>query len=193
MKIGVFGGTFDPPHNGHLIVAGYIRGKLGLDRIVFVPSWISPHKRSKNVADPAHRLAMLQVAIEERHGFEVSDIEVKRGGVSYTVDTLRSLADTTRADLFLLIGADNFVEFWTWHDPEGILSLARLVVMTRPGASLSPDATLPVGGVLVAVPEIGVSSTEIRSRIGEGRSVRHLLPERVESYIRRHDLYKQAL
>jgi nicotinate-nucleotide adenylyltransferase len=192
MKIGVFGGTFDPPHNGHLIVAGYVRYRLGLDRIVFVPSWISPHKQSKNVADPLHRLAMLRAALGEKQEFEVSDIEVRRGGVSYTADTLRSLADTTHADLFLLIGADNFAEFWTWHDPEGILSLARLVVMTRPGSVPPMEATLPAGGVRVAVPEIAVASTEIRSRIGEGRSVRHLLPAGVESYIRSHGLYKEA-
>jgi nicotinate-nucleotide adenylyltransferase len=179
MKIGVFGGTFDPPHNGHLIVAEYVRHRLGLDKIIFVPSWISPHKQEREVTDASRRLAMLRLAVQGAPGLEVSDVEVRRGGVSYTVDTLTDL----------LIGADNFIEFGTWHEPDRILSLARLVVMTRPGSPLAAGQVLPPGGIHVDVPDIAVTATAVRAQVGAGRSIRHLVPERVEKYIRQQNLY----
>jgi len=190
MKIGVFGGTFDPPHNGHLIVAEYVRHRLGLNRIIFVPSWISPHKQERQVTDASCRLSMLRAAVQGTPGLEVSDVEVRRGGVSYTVDTLRRLATDTRAELFLLIGADNFIEFGTWHQPEEILSLARLVVMTRPGSPLPVEPGLPPEVIHVDVPDIKVTATEVRTRVRAERSIRHLVPERVEKYIQEQHLYK---
>ena len=113
---GYFGGTFDPPHNGHLVIAEYVRHRLGLNKVIFVPSWISPHKQDRRATSAADRLEMLRLTVERVAGLEVSDIEVRRGGVSYTIDTLRHLSSETRAELHLLIGADNFVDFDTWHD-----------------------------------------------------------------------------
>lgn len=190
MKLGVFGGTFDPPHHGHLIVSEYVRYRLGLDRILFVPSWISPHKQERQAADGSCRLDMLRLAVSGFPEFEVSDIEVQRGGVSYTVDTLRSLASTTRAELSLLIGADNFVDFRTWHEPEQILSLARLVVMSRPGSPFPPDRSLPSGILPIEVPDIMITATEIRTRVGEKRSIRYFVPPPVERYILQNHLYE---
>ncbi len=190
MKLGVFGGTFDPPHHGHLIVAEYVRYRLGLDRIMFVPSWISPHKQGRRAADGSHRLAMLRLAVSGSPEFEVSEIEVQRGGVSYTVDTLKDLASRTRAELSLLIGADNYLEFPTWHEPEQILSLARLVVMSRPGSPFPPDQLPPSGILRTEVPEIMIRATAIRTLAGENKSIRYLVPPSVEKYILENHLYK---
>ncbi len=190
MKLGVFGGTFDPPHHGHLIVAEYVRYRFGLDRIVFVPSWISPHKQERRAADGSHRLAMLRLAVNASSELEVSDIEVQRGGISYTVDTLRSLSSGTRAELNLLIGADNFVDFRSWHEPEQILSLARLIVMSRPGFPVPPAQALPSGILSIEVPDIMITATEIRTRVGEHKSIRYLVSPPVEKYIQGKHLYQ---
>ncbi len=190
MKIGVFGGTFDPPHNGHLIIADYVRHRLGLNKVLFVPSWISPHKQDRQATSAADRLAMLLLAVERAVDLEVSDIEVRRGGVSYTIDTLRHLSGETRAELYLLIGADNFVDFDTWHEPEEIVSLARLVVMSRPGFPLDDGRSLPSGLIRVEVPEITITATYIRDRIRARLPIRYLLPARVERYIQERNLYK---
>ncbi len=190
MKIGVFGGTFDPPHFGHLIVAEYVRYRLGLDKILFVPSWISPHKQELPATSGSHRLAMLRLAVDRAPELEVSDIEVRRGGVSYTIDTLRSLSAETRAELNLLIGADNFLEFGTWHEPEEILSIVRLVVMSRPGIPKAPIQPLRSGILRIEVPGIMITATTVRAHVYAGHSTRYLVPDSVERYIQDHGLYR---
>ena len=188
MNIGIFGGTFDPVHWGHLIIGGYVRDALALDKVVFVPSMVSPHKQERGAAEPADRLAMLKMAVEGADGFEVSDIEISRGGVSFTVDTLSEFHKLSPGcHLSLLIGADNCAEFSSWRDPERIRSLARLVVMTRPG---TPMEGAPEGGEIIRVPEIRISSSDIRVRVAEGRSIRYLVPDRVAGYIQSHHLYR---
>jgi nicotinate-nucleotide adenylyltransferase len=188
MNIGIFGGTFDPVHWGHLIIAGYVRDALALDKVVFVPSMVSPHKQERGAAQPEDRMAMLRLAVEGAEGFEASDIEISRGGVSYTVETLSEFHKISPGcHLSLLLGADNYVEFSSWREPEKILSLARLVVMTRPGTLMEG---LPAGGEVVRVPEIRISSSDIRARVGEGRSIRFLVPDRVAVYIQSHHLYR---
>jgi nicotinate-nucleotide adenylyltransferase len=189
VKVGIFGGTFDPPHHGHLIVAEFVRHLLGLKRVLFVPSWISPHKMEKEAVGANHRLAMVELAIKGSPGLEVLDAEVARGGVSYTVDTLAQVKKAEPdADLFLLIGEDNWGEFSTWREPERILTMAKVVVMTRPGASQMETSGREA--VHIAVPAIDISSTQIREMVRGGRSIRYLVPEAVEEYIRAHRLYE---
>ena len=190
MNIGVFGGTFDPPHNGHLIIGGYVRQVLALEKVVFVPSLISPHKQERAAAPGEERLAMLRLAVEGMEGFEVSDMEIARGGVSYTVETLGEFHKMQPGcNLSLIIGSDNYREFDSWKDPGKILSLAHLVVMSRPGAEpLEPGDNLRLQSI--AVPEIRISSTDIRERIRRGVSIRFLVPEKVEEYIISNGLYR---
>lgn len=193
MKIGIFGGSFDPPHLGHLIVAEHVRVHLGLDRILFVPAATAPHKLGREVTDAGHRLRMLERALFSNPDFQVSDEEAVRGGVSYTIETLAALR--TRhpgAELFLMIGADNALEFDSWKDPGGIRSSARIVVMHRPGVKLDlkrlrrniPDA------LVVDVPAIDIASRIIRKRVAEGVTIRYLVPDGVLEYIREHGLYR---
>jgi nicotinate-nucleotide adenylyltransferase len=192
MKVGIFGGTFDPIHTGHLIVADAVREKELLDRVIFVPSCVSPHKQGQPVTPPADRLAMVRAAVSSNPAFEASALEIDRGGVSFTIDTLRILkAEHPGDQLHLMIGADNLAEFATWKDPGEILRYAVLVAMRRPGFS----GGIPAGGVIEAVrfcevPEIGISSTEIRRRVGRGLSVRYLVPVGVERYIAEKNLYR---
>jgi nicotinate-nucleotide adenylyltransferase len=190
VNIGVFGGTFDPVHWGHLIIGGYVRHALALEKIVFVPSMISPHKKEQTATAAEDRLAMLRLAVKGEDGFEVSDMEIVRGGVSYTIDTLSQFHKVSPGcHLSLLIGADNYAEFGTWKEPERVRSLARLVVMTRPGSRA--DASPMTGEeVRVRVPEIAISSSDIRRRAKGGESIRYLVPDRVVEYIRSHDLYR---
>ncbi len=192
MNIGVFGGTFDPPHIGHLIIADHVRLQIGLDAVLFVPSAISPHKRERRLSDPRHRLEMLALAVRGNGQFVVSDLEVERGGVSYTIDTLRYLSrEKPENSLSLLIGTDNLPDFPQWKEPEEILRMARLVAMERPGfprESIPSDLRERV--LFCAVPQIGVASRFIRERVQKGGSIRYLVPDPVERYIREHHLYE---
>ena len=192
MEIGIFGGTFDPPHNGHLIVAEHLREALGLDSVVFIPTCISPHKQEVPLTPPRARLAMVRRAIKGNAHFEASNIEVRRGGVSYTVDTLRELhRKNPDARLHLLIGMDNVREFSTWKEPESIFGLSRVVVMTRPGFERDNDVSPFIGRMSVCeVPEIDIASRDIRKWVKEGKSIRYLVPAAVRSYILSHDLYQ---
>jgi nicotinate-nucleotide adenylyltransferase len=190
MKLGIFGGTFNPPHVGHLIVIECVRDQLAFDKVVLVPSCRPPNKIDTAIADGHHRLKMVSLAIEENAGLEVSDVELRRGGISYTVDTVRAIAaQFPRSSLSLIIGADNLMEFQTWKSPDEILTLTDLVVMTRPGFTLANDR-FPKSVTRVNVPNIGISSSDIRRRIKTGRSIRYLVPHPVEKYIIHHALYR---
>lgn len=191
MKLGVYGGTFSPPHVGHLIVATAVREQLGLERVLFVPGAVPPHKTGQEILDGSHRLAMLRLAVEGDEGLGVSDIELRRGGVSYTVETLEELARRhAGAELHLLIGMDNYTEFDTWREPGEILRLARLVVMTRPGYTKRGAPELPAERVIFCdVPEIEIASRQIRKRVREGKPIRYLVPPAVERYVLEHRLY----
>jgi len=194
MKLGIFGGTFDPIHHGHLIVAEYVRERVGLDRIAFIPTMISPHKTDAVVTSAAHRLAMLREAVKPDPFFQVLDIEVERGGVSYTVDTLRLLEREHPSDeFFLLIGADNLREFRLWKEPAEIAERATLVVMNRPGFAPGPAGPpLPRNILECQVPSIDISATEIRQRVRNGLPISYLVPPSVSRYISRHRLYRTA-
>jgi nicotinate-nucleotide adenylyltransferase len=192
VTVGVFGGTFNPPHVGHLIVAESVRDSLRLGRVLFIPAARSPHKGMQSLAPAEHRLAMTRLAVEGNPGFEASDIEIQRGGTSYTVDTLREIARMhPGATLKLLIGADNLFDFEGWKSPGDILDLADLVVLTRPGFDPPSNRSgFMERATLVTVPQIGVSGTDVRRRVKFNQSVRYLVPPAVEEYIRRHALYK---
>jgi nicotinate-nucleotide adenylyltransferase len=192
MKVGIFGGTFDPIHAGHLIIAEAVRERERLDRVVFVPSCVSPHKQAQAVTPAGDRLAMVKEAVASNPAFEASGVEIERGGVSFTIDTLRTLKAMRPGDqLHLMIGADNMQEFATWKDPSEILRNAVVIAMRRPGFSGRMPAGKDFAGVrFCEVPEIGISSTDIRQRAGNGLSIRYLVPEAVERYIQKKGLYR---
>lgn len=192
MRIGIFGGSFDPPHNGHIAIATHAAGRLELDRTILIPSATPPHKLDRDLTSPEHRMAMCELAVADVSGLTVSDIELGREGVSYTVDTLLELnGDFPGGELYLLIGMDNYLEFHLWRDPDRILELATVVVMDRPGyqtRQVDPRA----GGriVRVEVPQVDVSSTQIRRLVRLGEPISHLVPKTVEEYISVHRLYQ---
>lgn len=191
MDLGIYGGTFNPPHLAHLIIAETVRDQFGLDRVLWVPSGQPPHKNAGDLAAPHHRLAMTRLAVEENPHFAVSEVEVAREGPSYTVDTLDVLQrDYPGAALHLLIGGDSLSQLASWYRPEAILERARLAVYNRPGADLSdvPDR-IAARARFAASPLLAISGTEIRARLRRGASIRYLVPEAVRAYIRVHRLY----
>jgi nicotinate-nucleotide adenylyltransferase len=191
-RIGVFGGTFDPPHLGHLALAEWAREALPLDRVLFVPAGAPPHKRGARTP-VAHRLAMTRLAIRDSAAFAVSTLETRRRGPSYTVDTLRALAAAhPGAHLTLLVGADMFATLGSWREIGAIARLARIAVAARPGVRRVRAGAWARGGRGVrwlANPGLEVASSAVRARARAGRSVRFLVPDAVARYIARHRLY----
>ncbi len=190
-RLGLLGGTFDPIHIGHVLLAQFVCERLELDRVLFVPAADPPHK-GECAAAAEDRLAMVELAIQGFPRFRVSRLELERPGKSYTIDTLRRLrAAWPEARLFLIIGTDNVAQLSTWHDPQGILELCTVVAGSRLADRESADPGLVARMVLVDTPVLQLSSTQIRQRLGQGLPVRYLLPEKVEEYIRRRGLYQQ--
>jgi len=189
--LAVFGGTFNPPHVAHLAVAAAAAEAVRAERVLWVPAALNPHKLAADAPAPEHRLEMVRLAIAGDPMFEVSAIEIERGGASYTVDTLRALrAEEPDRELALIVGGDSLAGFDSWRDPEAILDLARLVVYRRPGF----DETGVPPGVLenatfVDAPALELSGTALRRRIAAGRTVRYLVPDAVVEYIGREGLY----
>ncbi len=185
MRIGILGGTFDPIHLGHLAAAEAAIDCARLDRVIFIPSGMPPH-RHEAAANADQRLEMCRLAIDGNKKFEVSDVEVKRGGVSYTVDTLRELKSRYPNDeLFLILGWDAAKLFSSWNEPDEIRRLASMVVVTRPG-------TGPLTGtsdIVCERPTPDISGSALRRAIASGNRVTTLLPEAVAAYIARHGLY----
>jgi nicotinate-nucleotide adenylyltransferase len=192
MRLGLYGGTFDPIHLGHLILAEICREACGLDLVWFVVAGAPPHKPGGRT-DVNHRLEMVRLAIAGHPNFEVSDVETRRPGPHYSVETLEEIRrERPEDDLFFLIGADSLVDLPYWRSPDQILKLASLVVANRPGfepppLDVPPDA-LPIHRV--TIPPIGIASHEIRRRRLEGQSVRYQIPRAVEAYINTHGLYR---
>ena len=188
-RLGILGGTFDPVHCGHLLLARYVLEALALDRVLFVPAAEPPHK-TEVLTPSGHRWRMVCAAVEGHDGLEASDLELRRPGVSYTVDTLRRLRDESPNDeRFLIVGADNVPELDGWHDPEGILELATVVAGTRVEAEALPAGAFSDRVERVDTPVFDISSTEIRRRVRADLPVRCLVPEAVERYIADHGLY----
>ncbi len=192
MNVGVFGGTFDPPHFGHLIVAADVQEQLELQIVLFVPAAHAPHKGEAACASPSHRLKMLELAVAGNPRFKVSDIEILRGGKSYTIDTLSALRDSYRdEEFFLIIGSEHLQILPSWKNPEEVVKMCTVVVVDRPGIDRSTINNKFVNRVkFVDVPTIEISGTEIRRRIREGKTIRYLVPESVRSYIHTNKLYE---
>jgi nicotinate-nucleotide adenylyltransferase len=200
-RIGLFGGTFDPPHLGHLVLAEWARVRLRLDRVVFVPAGTPPHKRGRQLTDAALRLALTRLAVRGNPAFTVSGFEAGRAGPSFTVDTLRHLhARQPGARFYLLMGADSLADFPNWHEPEEIARLATLVVAARlaepaSGERARAQSLVParVGGrvVLLDNPLVAISSSVLRARARAGRSLRYLVPDAVAAFVARHELYRR--
>lgn len=189
MRIGLFGGAFDPPHHGHLIVASDVFEGLGLDRLVFIPSAVHPFKGARVRASALVRAEMVRAAIRGDDRFEVDELEMHRPGPSYTVDTLRVLRGRfPDAELFLLVGADNVRELHLWREPREIVRLARLAAVSRGGEPVAQDPALPV--VTVPVTRVDISSTEVRRRAAAGESIRYLVPDPVLEIVLRERLYR---
>ncbi len=196
MRLGVLGGTFDPPHYAHLILAEHARDQLDLEQVLWVPAADPPHKRGEVAASVEHRLAMLRLALADAPGFRLSLVDVERPGPHYTADMLDLLQRMhPEVELFFLIGSDSLMYLPGWSRPHEVIRLARLAVMARPGFSPDLDrleAALP--GLrkrmeIVRVPQIDIAAHDIRARVAAGRSIRYLLPQAVELYIKEHGLY----
>ncbi len=215
-RIGILGGTFNPIHYGHLAAAEEVRERLKLERVLFVPSFYPPHKQEVDVPSAAHRMEMVRIATRENARFEPSDIEIKRGGKSFTIDTIVSLQKIYPfTDMYFITGLDSFLEIQTWNNWERLLSMCTFVVLSRPGyrfadllkieflRSAEPQVTGLDHGQLMhdeirvglftiyleMIPLYDISSTDIRGRVKEGRSIKYLLPEPVETYIIKNKLY----
>lgn len=185
--IGLFGGSFDPVHHGHLIAARVAAETLGLDELRFVPAREQPFKQGLHAAAAEHRVAMLDLAVAGERGFAVERLELERPGPSYTVDTLRALrAREPDRPLTLLLGADAALELEQWRSAAELPGLARIVVFGRPGSPL-PES--PLIADRIRVPGLDISATEVRRRAREGRPLRYWVPDAVAEYITRHRLY----
>jgi nicotinate-nucleotide adenylyltransferase len=205
MRIGVFGGSFDPVHFGHLIAAECAREQARLDRVVFVPAAAPPHKPGRILAEGRHRLEMLALAIGGHDAFSVSALELDRGGTSYTVDTLTTLATAHPGDaLVLLLGPDALAGLPTWREPRRIAALAEIVPVERDALDdlsaamvaggladlLGPEAVAALLARRVRMPAVGIRATDLRASIAAGQSIRYRTPRAVERYIATHGLYR---
>jgi len=200
-RIGIMGGSFDPVHIGHLITAQDAMERFELSEVVFVPALIPPHKQHLQQVDAEHRLNMLRLAAEDDLRLSVSDVEIMRGGISYTLDTVKAFqADRHDVEWVLIVGSDTLVDLHNWYKIDELLGLCEVASFLRPGesslAEIAEKIELPAGtkqrllGNLVETHLIEVSSAEIRMRVAEGLGIRYLVPPQVEMYIYEHGLYR---
>ncbi len=195
-SVGIIGGTFDPVHHGHLAIAEEARETLGLERVLFIPAATPPHKPGRPISPAADRLAMVQLAIAGNPAFTASDVEVRRGGASYTVDTLDELLADGLQQPWLILSAEALAGFASWRQPERVLDLARLAVVPRAGHDVLDaswlEARFPGRGgraSFLSGPLLPISGSVVRRRAAVGRSVRYLVPDAVAAYIANHHLY----
>ena len=198
MNIGVLGGTFDPVHNGHLVVAEVARERLNLAEVIFVPAGQPWLKADKPITPAKHRLEMLRLSLADKPYFKLSTMEIERAGPSYTIDTIIELRSKINAgdELFFILGQDNLAQLPQWREPSRLIQLCYLVAVPRPGSPRpnlkTLEASLP--GILQRVvlmdePQVDISASEIRDWVGRGLSIRHLVPEPVNRYIKENRLY----
>lgn len=190
LKVGIYGGTFDPIHNGHLITSSFVLEQRKLDKIIFIPCNISPHKTNQEPTAPIHRLNMLKLAINDLPMFDYSDIEINKDAVSYTYETLVNLKQKYE-QIELIIGYDNFLVFDKWHKYDKILELAKVIVMKRTtDHNIDEQKNVYNNIEILDTPIIEISSTAIRDRVNKGLSIDFLVPEKVNEYIINNNLYK---
>ncbi|MBI2825271.1 MAG: nicotinate-nucleotide adenylyltransferase [Planctomycetia bacterium] len=201
MRLGLLGGSFDPVHFGHLLLAECCREQRRLDEVWFLPAAVPPHKQGRELTPAGERIEMLELAIGGHEAFTVSRLEIDRGGVSYTVDTLAELRrDDPARELFFLLGADSLADLPRWKDPQRICELAMPVVVNRAGAAeadfsvlaslVSAERLAEIRRHQVEMPQIGLSASDIRRRVAAGQSIRYRTPRAVEKYIETHKLYR---
>ena len=196
-RTGVLGGSFNPIHYGHLLLADEVLEALALDRILFVPAGVPPHKSPALLAPAEDRFAMVKLAVAGRPRFEVSDIELRRAGPSYTVETVEALG-IPRAQLFLIVGSETFLDLLSWREPRRIAELAQLAVVPRVGSAFDPDSAAArkvvreIGQEPLVVPatSLPISASELRRRVREGRSLAFRLPDAVIRHIEARGLYR---
>lgn len=195
--IGIMGGTFDPVHYGHLIIAEESRMEFALDKVFFVTAGDPPHKKDYEVSDSAHRRAMTLLAISSNPFFECSDVEMERPGPSYSVDTIEQFRNAMGSDteFYFITGADAILEILTWHQPHRLRSMCKFIAATRPGYHLVElKKLLPAEFMdqitFLETPGVHISSTDLRQRVRTGKPIKYMVPENVESYIYSHDLYR---
>lgn len=203
-RIGILGGTFNPIHMGHLIMAEKVCKHHHLSRVIFIPAYIPPHKYVNELADAIHRYQMVKVAVNENDKFEVSDIEIKREGKSYTIDTVQEILRYygEDCDVFLIMGADSLNELELWKNIKKLSQLCHFVVVNRPGFTtdatprlaelIGCDNILDIEKLRVKIEPVGISSTEIRKRLKDRIKINGLVPECVGAYIKEHGLYSSS-
>ena len=199
-RYGIMGGTFNPIHTGHLVVAEEVRCEFKLDKVIFMPTGIPPHKVGGEVASGEHRYEMTLLATVTNPYFEISRLELDRQGITYTVDTMTTLKDIYKdeVELYFITGADSLLQLHKWKDSDKILEVCKIVAATRPGYDLGDmeDKLKELNEVnkdqisTITTPGLQISSTDIRNRIKEGNTIKYLLPESVEVYIKKYNLYK---
>lgn len=199
LRLGVMGGTFDPPHLAHLVMAEEARARFELEKVLFIPAGQPPHKVDYPMSGPEDRHAMVLLGTATNPAFEASRIELDREGPSYSVDTIRQLKEIHGADtaIYFILGADEALDILSWHEADSLPDLARFVVAPRPGFDLGelkarlPERFYAVLDFLPVVP-MDISSTDIRAKVASGKSIKYLVPYGVEAYIRKHKLYARA-
>ncbi len=199
MRVGVLGGTFDPIHIGHLFAAEEARTRLRLERVLFLPAGLPPHKLHLHVTSTEHRVNMVQLATADNPSFVLSRVDIDRFGPSYTVDTLALLRDEygPDAELYLIMGSDSLAELLTWYKPERLIRLCRIVALARPGPQMDlEELNRLLPGAIARVqslemPLLQISSTDLQRRVRMGLSIKYLTPPAVEAYIYQHGLYRQ--
>ena len=204
-RFGLLGGTFDPIHYGHLVIAEEVRTGLDLAEMVFVPAGQPPHKPGKTITEARYRLAMLELAIASNPHFTISTVEIERPGPSYTVDTLRLLHEQwgEETEIYFVIGWDSLEELTTWYNPRGVLEqLTYLVAVHRPGyveeVGYRDQMEERLPGLkqhllTIPAPQLEISATDLRMRVAEGRPIKYQTPEAVEQYILQHGLYRHGM
>ncbi len=200
-RIGLMGGSFDPVHMGHLIIAQDAAERLELSKVVFIPAFIPPHKQHLRQAEAEHRLNMLNLAVESNIHFSVSDIEMQMGSISYTIETIKALLDAqSDVEYVLIVGSDTLVDLHTWYKVDELLDLCDVATLLRPGmvsletiaeqVQVSDRHRSKLMNNIIETHLIEISSTEIRMRVAEGLGIHYLVPPEVEMYIFEHGLYK---
>jgi len=188
MRIGILGGTFDPIHNGHLYLAKKVCQRLRLDRVIFIPAYLSPHKTDIKITAARDRYNMVRLAIADKRIFEISDIEVKKKGRSYSLETLKQLRKRYgfASEIFFITGSDSLRDIHKWKGLDTIARLCKFIVVKRPGFAIK---NVPAGFMVIDVDARDISATAIRRMVGNNRSIRKLVPRRVADYIYAHRLY----
>lgn len=200
-SLGIIGGAFNPIHYGHLIAAECARVEFNLDQVLFVPAHTPPHKEESDILDQAERYRMVEMAVLSNPAFRVSDLELKRAGVSYTVDTLEYFCrHYPSSEIFFIMGLDSLFILDTWKDVERLIQLCRFIIVTRPGYNIKEEVgirkRLPAEfwsqANFLAIPGLDISSSDIRMRVAQGKPIRYMLPETVENYIRQNNIYREG-